>query len=369
VFDRSARVAELEALVAEREKTIKELAVRGAAVELLGPIPATPSPAGGLDDRIESAWQLAVTKQNGPVHDPRERMCFEVGYRAGVAVFTPDQSERVAELERRVEVLRAGCLASGKIEQERDSLRQALTEREATVSLLERELTIWKDTARAVERERDEARREVESLKRQLVEMGTATSKSYARLEEELLAVARKREAVSSELSAAQERLAAWEATREDGERLARVVSNNGDCPRFYDVAERFAARLAALPKPSPVQGEHPKKCEAIVGWAPCRLDAGHDGDCNPEPSEEQAAALSPDSRIAEFQAAAPDASSHLARVTCKVCGNLADSEGYIEHSKACFQVSDQGGGTSYHEEADVSAVPDAAAPEHKTRL
>jgi hypothetical protein len=59
----------------------------------------------------------------------------------------------------------------------------------------------------------------------------------------------------------------------------------------------------------------------------------------------------------------APYAFAHVQRVTCKACGNIADSEGYLEHSKSCFRLSKLGGGTSYHPEADLSAEPEAAAP------
>lgn len=35
---------------------------------------------------------------------------------------------------------------------------------------------------------------------------------------------------------------------------------------------------------------------------------------------------------------------------SCKVCGNVPDVEGYIEHSKGCYVVSEDGGGESFVE-------------------
>jgi hypothetical protein len=97
---------------------------------------------------------------------------------------------------------------------------------------------------------------------------------------------------------------------------------------RILQAAERSLnesgdrAHEAFHPKPSPAQGEHqkdpvsgppdsngtqPKKCGAIVGWAPCRLDADHEGDCNPDtdeawPAGEQAAAPSTPAILSDEQ-------------------------------------------------------------------
>ena len=38
----------------------------------------------------------------------------------------------------------------------------------------------------------------------------------------------------------------------------------------------------------------------------------------------------------------------------CDICGNWADEHGFLEHGKGCYTQSEDGGGTSYHEEADL---------------
>lgn len=42
-------------------------------------------------------------------------------------------------------------------------------------------------------------------------------------------------------------------------------------------------------------------------------------------------------------------------RFACKVCGNVPDSEGNLEHGKGCYTQSADGGGDEYIEEADRS--------------
>jgi len=54
--------------------------------------------------------------------------------------------------------------------------------------------------------------------------------------------------------------------------------------------AERRAAPVEPAGPAEPVEPAQPKKCGAIVGWAACRLDADHEGRCNPEPDESEPA-------------------------------------------------------------------------------
>ncbi len=39
----------------------------------------------------------------------------------------------------------------------------------------------------------------------------------------------------------------------------------------------------------------------------------------------------------------------------CKVCQNVPDHNGYLEHGKGCYTQDENGGGTEYVEEADLT--------------
>lgn len=46
-----------------------------------------------------------------------------------------------------------------------------------------------------------------------------------------------------------------------------------------------------------------------------------------------------------------------MSRVACKICLEPAGRDGWLEHSKACFHVRQEGGGHEYIEDADEALL------------